>query len=314
MNERLLRIWAVVATFGLGLFLLEWAVVPRTLFEARSSEAPPPETDSDPPPEAEDDLYRIVLTEEMIADILQRYARRREAVPHPAMEAVAVEEFIKTEILAREAMQRGLHKNDTIIRDILAEKMAILLNTDPLPPVPDDAFLREVYEENIADFYLPERVTVQQVFVDPGHPDLSSRAEEIRFRLNADEDLADIRDETALPPGGPLLRGRTTAALAQEFGDDFGTAVAELPLNEWRVVESVHGFHVLRVTHRREERTLTLDEARSRLVNMWQQKWLRENATGLQDDLRGKYTVVGWPRERPRIPTPPPTATVEPGP
>lgn len=275
---------------GCLLFLLELALHPRVPFWPAPEAAP----DERPAKTAGDPSYTIRITEEQIQELLVEYARNRETSPHPMFEAAAVEEHINNEILAREARRLGLDRDDPLVRVILAEKMAQRLNANPLPPEPDEAVLRSLYEATLDEYRFPDEVTLRQVFFNEGRfPGDATKALVLLQRGHSHEVVAENADA---PPGGPVLRGRTRERLAELFGERFARAAFSLPVGKWHRVRSLQGTHLITVLERNLDRVVPFEEARPRVLNGWQRQWLRENRSESVRDLRKKYEIVGWPR------------------
>ena len=193
--------------------------------------------------------------------------------------------WVDTEILVREAERLGLDRQDPIIRERLAAKMSRVHAALEQAPEPSDEELGELWEKTRADFVLPARVTLRQLF----SPDEDS-ARALAARWEAGEDPRILPGEPA--PGGPVLRGRTPERLAELFGQDFADAVRSLDGEEIVVLESSEGWHAVQLQERQEAQELSFEEARDRLVVRWKTEQGRVMAARAAEDLRSRYEVL----------------------
>ncbi|MEM8767172.1 MAG: peptidylprolyl isomerase [Pseudomonadota bacterium] len=201
-----------------------------------------------------------------------------------------IEQWIREEILYREAKRLELDSNDTIIRRRLAQKLTFL-NEDLANAVPPEAAELEGYFENNVDRYLiPEQYSFEHRYFSSDRRD------------NAEADArAAITDPVGdgAPQGDPFILQRSYAdRSARELGDLFGRAFAEslaaLPAGEdqWQgPVQSAYGWHLVRLSSRSEARKPPLAEVRDAV----QRDYLQERRRRANDDfyqaLRSRYDI-----------------------
>ena len=83
------------------------------------------------------DSAEIVVTPSLVTDIGARLRWQREREPSPDEIGAAVETWINDEVLVREALARGLHEDDAVVRAHLAQKMLGLLDARAVAEEPD---------------------------------------------------------------------------------------------------------------------------------------------------------------------------------
>jgi parvulin-like peptidyl-prolyl isomerase len=161
-------------------------------------------------------------------------------------------------------------------REMLLERAALVDLGDKLA-VPESALVLH-FEEHRHEFAEPERVEIRQIVLDD-----RARAEELRARLLAGEDFAQLAGEHSIAPeaaeGGwlpPFARG--------ELPDAFDRAFELAPGKISEVIESPYGFHIFRVEALHPPREpefadvrerISLDLERERLEDL-RRDWLRE--------------------------------------
>ncbi|MCA9693737.1 MAG: peptidyl-prolyl cis-trans isomerase [Myxococcales bacterium] len=171
--------------------------------------------------------------------------------------------YVEDEALVREALRRGLHERDEIVRRRLVQKMRFILDELAVVPEPDEAAL-EAWLKGHADRYAaPARLTLRHAFFrrEPGR-DPWARAQAAASALAGGEP----------PAGDPFLHGARLAnwtedELARALGDAFAAEVAALEPGSWsEPIASSHGVHRVLVEARTPARAPALAEVRARVL------------------------------------------------
>jgi hypothetical protein len=291
---------------GAALFLLEHARRPAT------TAAPSPV---------------IVITAAQVADLHDQFARRTGRPPTRADEAALVDDAVGHELLYREALARGLDRDDRsvqhrlvekmrfldgnadaepaalyrealdlgleredpIIHRMLEEKLRLLLSTAPADAGDEDT-LRAFYAAQPARYAAPARVTLTHVF-------LSAQARGGALRHDADAVLRALRTHAAAPPGDPFPAGaRFVAAsereLAKVFGAEFARAVTAIPTGTWSgPIVSAYGLHVVRVEDATPAGPSPFETVRRRVREDVESERRAALLSARLRDLRARYDV-----------------------
>jgi hypothetical protein len=204
-----------------------------------------------------------------------------------------VEDDVRTEILAREAIAMGLDRDDSVIRRQLRMK---------LEAIAEDAARREPTEPELSAFLAanPERfrdesrLSFRQVFLSPDlrGDRLEADAGRLLAELNGAGVAADITtlgDSLMLEPGYENL---STSEVARTFGPEFATAVAVLPVGTWRgPISSAYGAHLVVVTGKQDGRKPRLNEVRQAVRREWEAAQVRSGKDAFYARLRSRYHV-----------------------
>ena len=204
-------------------------------------------------------------------------------------------DYVREEVLYREALRLGLDRNDTIIRRRLAQKMGFLLNaTEPQNPL-GYAELRAAYEANPDLYAEPARISFDHIPFTASD-ETAPRTEDIAAALVALIDPETDTDWTEL--GDPFLLSRTHIDIAQSelarlFGEPFAERVFQAERTGWMgPVQSRLATHLIRITQR-TPRTVPPFEAVIEQVRAYETA-RRESAardTAMQA-LIDRYTVI----------------------
>jgi len=205
----------------------------------------------------------------------------------PEVEA-ELERWIDEEVLFREAVARGLERDDPVIHQRIASRMSYVLEQSVIIPEPGDAELRAWFDKHRERWAVPSRIDFTHVFV----ADRTATARIDDFaRLLASGAPADGLGDAF--PGGRRYRGRKIDDLAAAFGDVFVAGLAAQPVGTWQRRTSRHGLHLVRVD--RVETARDADFAAARLDI--RKDWLEERrATELAAAIR--RLRAGWEVEK----------------
>lgn len=233
----------------------------------------------------------IMLPAPVVRGLEQDYLRRTGTEPSPQDAAGIIDQYVRSEILYREALAQGLDRGDIIVRRRLIQKMQFLLeNLDPVPE-PTDPELQAYLDAHADRYTVPERVSLTHVFVSTErHPaDGAAYARQVRDRLRDGEDPSTL--------GDPFLHGatfalRTADDLARLFGDELVTQLPTCALGEWSPpIRSGFGLHLVRVTERQAGGVPALPAVRTAVQRDWTEARRAEMSTEAFERLRRRYDV-----------------------
>ncbi len=212
----------------------------------------------------------------------------------PTQEELAglVDEFVREEILYREALALGLDRDDTIVRRRMRQKLEFL--SEDVAPVadPDDAALARHLAEHADAYRIEPQVALRQVFVsrDRRGDAALGDAQALLARLSADPAADALGDASLLPASLPLA---PLGEVARVFGAVFAEEVVKLPSGRWSgPVESGFGLHLVFVETREEGRPAALDEVRAAVRNDWLSARRAEANEAFYRNLRERYEVT----------------------
>jgi hypothetical protein len=214
----------------------------------------------------------IVVTAGRVRSLTETFTRQWNRPPSPDELAGLVRDFVREEVLMREALALGLDRYDTIVRRRLAQKMEFL--SDDLAAVgePTAEALRAHLAEHPERFRVDPRFTFSQIHLDRekrGNA-LAADAAKLLGDLNA-PDAAPNLDALG---DSRLLDARYVNVSAREIDAQFGAAFAArldtLPHGRWEgPIESGYGAHLVRIEAFTPGRLPALEEVRDRVAQEW---------------------------------------------
>jgi parvulin-like peptidyl-prolyl isomerase len=200
-----------------------------------------------------------------------------------------VDDLLNEKVMAREAQEMGLEKDDTIIRRRLAQKLKFLIEDTAQLAEPTEAELRQFYAANPAHFKTPGKLSFRQIYFNPEHR--NDAAADATAALGA---LSENVEDHSIG-GDRLLFGDSFAdtdelALSGMFGADFAREVFAFDPGGWRgPVKSGYGFHLVLVTQRTATAPKPFETVKDAVLAEWRSAKQTELSRNYLVELRNKY-------------------------
>ena len=144
---------------------------------------------------------RIVVSAGQIDQMVEIWRKTWQRPPTPREVEGLIEDFIREEVLFREAMAMGLDQDDTIIRRRLRQKIEFLAEDLTQTANPTDEQLQQFLVENPESFHVESRVSFRHIYFsrDRRGEAVASDAQESLDRLRAGFDPGELGDPIPLP-------------------------------------------------------------------------------------------------------------------
>jgi hypothetical protein len=239
---------------------------------------------------------QIVVTSGDIDRLAEEFARTWHRPPAADELQAQIQDYIREEVLYREALSLDLDKDDTIIRRRLRQKMDFLL--EGAIPEPLDADLLAYFHAHEDKFRVEPAISFRQIFVSG-------------TRGNAAEGDARVLLTKLVATGSEVVEGGDPSLLAERydaiplsrvadlFGAPFARALADAKPGPWAgPLPSAYGFHLVRVMAFEPPRLPSFEQVRSAV----QREWLAEHRAAAIDaayrSLLARYQVrIDDPRQ-----------------
>jgi hypothetical protein len=206
----------------------------------------------------------ITVTEGRIRSLAETFRLTFQRAPTRGELDALVEDFVREEVLYREALAAGLDRDDNTIRRRLRQKMEFLSEEAAEAAQPTDKELADYLAANAAAFRTEPRVTFSQA-------PLAGKLSMIEPRY---ENIAQREVEHL-------------------FGRDFAEALAKQPPGKWSgPIASGYGTHRVKVDKFVPAAVPSLEEARPLIEREWRNARRKALADELYARLRSQYKVV----------------------
>ncbi len=204
-----------------------------------------------------------------------------------------IDDYVKEEVLVRQALELGLDRDDTVVRRRLRQKIEFLNAADAVPVTVTDPELEAYLAANPAAFATDAKLAFEQVFLNPArHGDTMARdavALLAELRSNDMADPASLGDASLLPATVQLT---SKAAIDQMFGGALADGLEKAPLGQWTgPLTSSFGLHLVRVTEHRPGRVPQLADIRDEVAREWENARRSELEQQRFGELLARYEV-----------------------
>jgi hypothetical protein len=187
----------------------------------------------------------IRITAADIARLEAHFFRMWQRFPSASDLDTLVEDAIRTEVLAHEAVAIGLDRDDALIRRQLRHRIEALAEDGARTP--SDREPSEYFTAQRQTFRREPRHTFSQIYFNPDlhHRSLDRDLRALLKRLNgpAAPDVSVLGDRTLLERS---IVGAETREIAAQFGSSFAESLARTPVGVWQADCRVAGSGVRR--------------------------------------------------------------------
>jgi parvulin-like peptidyl-prolyl cis-trans isomerase-like protein len=235
----------------------------------------------------------IVVTRGRIDALTAAFTRTWQRPPTASERDGLIRDYIREEVYAREAIALGLDKDDVVIRRRLRQKLEFVSEDVLAPPAPTHDQLRAYLTSHPDGFRDEAQFTFRHIFLN------GERHGEALAR-DAARLLAQLRQPGTDPDtlGDPFLLDRRFEALpagrvAEQFGEQFAAALAELPTGQWLgPVTSAYGTHLVFLGRRTDGHLPALEEVSDAVRREWVNAQRAESSERFYQDLLKSYSVM----------------------
>lgn len=225
----------------------------------------------------------IDVTPEIQAQIALDYERTMQRLPTDRELDGLIGQWVREEVLYREALRLGFDANDPVVRRRLAKKMEFLAASSAETAEPTDTELDRWYRDNAARYAPDVRLSFDQVYF-PARPEPATALPRLA------QDWRSVGEPSSLPSQIEL---REKALVAAEFGAAFADRLAAMkPGSGWQgPVASGVGWHFVRLREVVPGRVPPLADVRERVLADWRLATARQREEAAYRVLRDAYTV-----------------------
>ena len=236
----------------------------------------------------------VLVTPARIEQLAGLFARSRQRPPTPQELKGLIDDHVAEEIYYREALARGLDKDDATIRRRLRLKMDYLEEAETATLTPTDAQLEAYLKANAAAYEIDPQYAFQQIYFNPrdrgAKIDADAEAVLAEIKAKPPADASTLGDDTLLPFETPLT---PSEEIARVFGQAFADALARAPVGTWAgPFVSTYGLHLAKIGEKTPGRTPTLEEARAALSRDWANEERKRLHAERFADLLKRYKVT----------------------
>ena len=237
----------------------------------------------------------IVVTGADAAQVHAKFMRTWNRLPTEVELKKGIDQYIKDEILYREAISRNLDKNDPSVRLAMVRKITMMGITQTDVSNLKDEDIEAYYALRKERYRLSAIFDFEQVYLstkrgDNIEDDAQQLLEQLQNENPSSEELINYGDASMI---NNLHFNIDEEGLDRIFGSGFGSTVLSIPTGEWTgPIQSGYGLHIVRITNRTESRIPELKEVLQKVITDMSYENRKAAEDQFYSELVPRYKVV----------------------
>jgi len=231
---------------------------------------------------SEEDPRTIVVGPEVDSEAVQVFEQSRGRQPNEAELKALHSVWLDNEVLYREGLAMQVDKGDDAIRErVIFKALSVIDANVKLPPV-DEAKLREWFEKHRSKYDEPARYDFEEAALAGESSESAVRAFVSTLNAGAPGDAQ---------AGLRVFKGRPRPSLVQSYGPDFPEALDQLPLNQWRAMQTRDGWRAIRLVSIAEPKPAMFEALGGVVLQDWKDAVASEQRSAAVRALAKKYKI-----------------------
>lgn len=227
----------------------------------------------------------IEVDRDVQAELALRFERTLGRAPTDAELDQQIAQYVRDEVLYREALKLGLDQNDPVVRRRLVSKMDFAASAQAEAATPREATLRDWFEQNPDQFSGKAEFSFDQLYF--------SKLEAARNALNSigrTENWSESGEAISLSRS---VDSMTSSDIEARFGKEFLNAMGPLETGSaWHgPLRSGFGWHLVRLRKREVKETPEFEQVRGEVEKAWRTATIADRKNSAYNVLREAYTV-----------------------
>ena len=235
----------------------------------------------------------IVVTEGRVQTLYQTFGKVWQRAPTADELEGLIQDYIREEVLYREALAMGLDRDDTIVRRRMRQKIEFLSEDIASLQEPTEEELQEYLGAHPEKFRQDTRFSFRQVYLNADARGQSSAADALALlaRLREqDGDAASAGDRIMIEHS---FKNETEREIERALGRQFLQALRDTPQGSWQgPIVSGFGLHLVHISERIDGEVPELAEVRDIVLREWTAIKRTETNEAFYQMLRDRYKVT----------------------
>jgi hypothetical protein len=247
---------------------------------------------NDPMPESAE----IVVTEGRIEALSLRFAKVWQRSPNAEELDHLIQNYIREEILYREALAMGLDRDDPIVRRRMRQKMEFISEDLANLNVPEEQELQAYLAAHQKEYRSPSIFSFRQIYFNSSergraaHTDAMTLLATLQKPAGKDIDVEMLGDSLMLKQ---TFRRETERDIARDLGSQFLQSLRNLPTGSWQEpIRSGFGLHLVYIDERIDGKVPALKDVREAVLRDWASVKRKQTNEAFYEALRSRYTVT----------------------
>ena len=204
-----------------------------------------------------------------------------------------IKNYVREEVLYREALAMGLDRDDSIIKRRLRQKIEFLSEDLVALEEPDNETLQKYLDDNAETYRLPSRFSFRQIYLDTSKrgENIQADATTLLTQLRAqDADTDSLGDSLMIKSH---FENEADREIERTLGSQFLQSLRETEVGSWQgPIVSGYGLHIIFISERSEGKIPELSAVRVAVFRDWSAEKRKQVNAELYNTLRQRYKVT----------------------
>ena len=239
------------------------------------------------------DRYSITVGSAELKRFAGLWERQYGSEPSPAELDELAENYIRQEVLYREALSLGLDKGDEVVKRRMVQKLEFLQQDLWTAQEPPEAELQAYYRDHPERYQKPERVSFRHLYFSTDR-----RGDAKQHAVSALTELEKGKPQSGDHfPDNSEFTQQSREDVKRVFGNSpMAFFLFEQPLRQWAgPFQSGLGWHLVYVEDKTPAAQAEFESVRLAVKNDWQQALRQRKNAEAFDALKQRYTIVREP-------------------
>ncbi len=229
----------------------------------------------------------IHITQINIDKLSNTFLDNKGRLPTKEEQNKLISTFVQEEVLYREALKKGLDKDDDTIRLHLAKKMKFVFDDLSFTKKATTEDLEKFLTENSAMFIEPASISFNQVLFtktkDSKDINIESKKFLERLENSKSTKISTIGDKVEM----------NEKSMTKIFGVEFVKSIFALPVHTWQgPIKTKHGIHLVYVHSKIEAKVPELSEIKDNVAIAWREEKMAEVNKVFYKELYKNYDII----------------------
>jgi len=238
----------------------------------------------------------IIVDSNRIDSMIGEWERRWNRSPTRQEIDGLIQQFIKEDVLYRQALAMGLNEDDPVTRRRMAQKLEFLTSDLSATLQPAEGELEQFFAENQEPYQDPDRISFSHIYFDPDARedatlvDAKATLAQLREKGEPGEEISELGDRFMLQS---YFASATEMDIRRQLGSGFSEVVMELEPGQWHgPVLSGYGVHLVYVYDHFTAPPPVFEDVQARVLEDWHTQKREEFNTAFLEELKSRYEIV----------------------
>jgi len=238
----------------------------------------------------------ILVDSNRIDSMISEWERRWNRPPTRQEIDGLIQQYIKEDVLYRQAVAMGLNEDDPVTRRRMAQKLEFLTSDLSSMQEPAEGELEQFFVQNQESYQDPDMISFSHIFFDPDARenatlvDAEATLARLREKGEPGQEISELGDRFMLQN---YFASATEMDIRRQLGSGFSEVVMELEPGQWHgPVLSGYGVHLVYVYDYFAAPVPVFKDVQARVLEDWHAKKREEFNAEFLENLKGRYEIV----------------------